>query len=193
MNKLDALKSELDYIINPNIRAFSEIAIGSLPDYFFEIPASSTGKYHPNYSLGSGGLLRHTRAAIRIAIELSRMDWWHFEKDELDLCIAALLIHDGYKSGIAKEFFTRADHPNIMASELRKNSLLANMLPKVQFEIILGMISKHMGQWCFDYKTKEKVLDVPQTKLEKFVHLCDYLASRKCLTMEFDVEVKREV
>jgi uncharacterized protein YbgA (DUF1722 family) len=49
-----------------------------------------------------------------------------------------------------------------------------------------------MGQWIYDYKTGEKVLDAPQTKLEKFVHLCDYLASRKCLEMNFDVDVRRE-
>ena len=192
MNKLDIFKNELAYILNPTIKEFAEKAIRSLPDYFFEIPASSTGRYHPNYSLGDGGLVRHTRAAIRIAIELARLNWWHFSSDELDLIIAALLIHDGYKSGVIKEQFTRADHPNVLRTELIKNASLNFILSTEQFNIILGMISKHMGQWCFDFKTHEKILDIPQTPLEKFVHLSDYLASRKCLEMNFETPILRE-
>ena len=41
-----------------------------LPNYFFEVPASSTGKYHPEFALGDGGLIRHTKVAVRIAYEL---------------------------------------------------------------------------------------------------------------------------
>ena len=193
MNKIDFFKNELGYILNPTIKHFTVLAIDSLPDYFFQIPASSTGKYHPNYSLGDGGLLRHTRAAIRIAIELSRLSWWHFTSEDLDLCLAALFIHDGYKSGVIKEQYTRADHPNVLKGELIRDSILCSILPQEQFDKILGMVSRHMGQWNFDFKTKERILDAPETVLEKFVHLCDYLASRKCLTMEFDVEIKREV
>jgi hypothetical protein len=193
IDKLDCFKNELEYILNPKIKEFAKMAIVSLPDYFFEIPASSTGKYHPNYSLGNGGLLRHTRAAIRIAIELARMSWFNFTADELDLCLVSLLVHDGYKSGVVQEKFSRADHPNIIAKKLKEDDVLSTYLPEEQFNIILGITKSHMGQWNRDYKTQEEILEKPQTKLEKFVHLCDYLASRKCLTMEFDVEVKREV
>ena len=44
--------------------------IDSLPDYFFEVAAASTGKYHPKYAQGEGGLVRHTKAAVKIAYEL---------------------------------------------------------------------------------------------------------------------------
>jgi hypothetical protein len=191
MNKAEVFQKELDYIKNPKIKEFADLAINSLPDYFFVIPASSTGKYHPAYTLGDGGLVRHTRSAVRIAVELGRMEWWHFSDDELDLCIAALLIHDGYKSGIVEERYTRIDHPNILRAELEKNPVLSKILPEEQFNIILGSVAKHMGQWNYDFKHIE-ILDKPQTKHEKFVHMCDYLASRKCLTMEFDVELKRD-
>lgn len=192
MNKVEYFRNELDYIKNPQIKAFATRAVELIPDYFFVIPASSTGKYHPEYSLGEGGLARHTRSAIRIAIELARLDWWGWKQDELDLCISALLVHDAHKSGVIQEKFTRSDHPNITRSELSNDSELRFMLSAEQFETFLNIIARHMGQWVFDSKTHEKVLDAPVTKLEKFVHLCDYLASRKCLTMEFDVPVIRE-
>ena len=45
-----------------------------LPDYFFSVSASSTGKYHPSFSLGNGGLLRHTKVVVKIAYELLAID-----------------------------------------------------------------------------------------------------------------------
>ena len=45
-----------------------------------------------------------------------------------------------------------------------------------------------MGEWNTDYKTKEEVLPLPESEMQKFTHLCDYLASRKMLEVNFDVE-----
>jgi hypothetical protein len=191
--KVEYFKKELAYILSPDIRALATMAVGSLPDYFFSVPASSTGKYHPAYSLGEGGLARHTRAAVRIAMELMRMDDYKFTPDEIDLAIAALLVHDGWKSGVVQETFSRADHPKVAALELQKNANLNTLLSPEQFEIYLRLVARHMGQWNKDYKSGMELMNKPETHLEKFVHLCDYLASRKCLTMDFDVEVAREL
>ena len=125
--KIKAFEDELNFIINPQIRLFAETAIGSLPDYFFEVPASSTGKYHPSYSLGSGGLLRHTRAAVRIAIELSRIEWWNFSQDEMDLIVVSLMLHDGWKSGLPKQEFSVADHPNVAVFALKQQTDLQTL------------------------------------------------------------------
>jgi hypothetical protein len=191
--KVEYFKKELAYILSPDIRALATMAVGSLPDYFFSVPASSTGKYHPAYSLGLGGLARHTRAAVRIAMELARMDDYKFTPDEIDLAVAALLVHDGWKSGVVQETYSRADHPKVAALELQKNANLNTLLSPEQFEIYLRLVARHMGQWNKDYKSGMELMNKPETPLEKFVHLCDYLASRKCLTMDFDVEVAREL
>ena len=70
MNKEEMFKSELGYIKNDKIKESAKTMINLLPDYFFHEAASSTGKYHPKYALGDGGLLRHTKAAVRFAYEL---------------------------------------------------------------------------------------------------------------------------
>ena len=49
--------------------ALSKI-IELLPDYWFVEAASSTGKYHPSYALGNGGLLRHSKFAAKLAYEM---------------------------------------------------------------------------------------------------------------------------
>ena len=41
-----------------------------------------------------------------------------------------------------------------------------------------------MGPWTKDYKGNE-VLPKPVNKYQKFVHMCDYLASRKFLNINF--------
>ena len=52
------------------IREDLKYLVSNLPDYFFEIEASSTGKYHPKFASGGHGLVRHTKVAVRIAYEL---------------------------------------------------------------------------------------------------------------------------
>jgi hypothetical protein len=192
--KEEAFSNELAYIKNPSIKEFAEKAVGLLPDYFYNIPASSTGKYHPAYSLENGGLYRHTKAAIRILVELYRMEKYScFGSDGLDLCIASLLVHDGWKSGINQAQFSVAEHPMLAVQVLLENKeKFAGTVSDAQLEIILGNIASHMGQWNKDYKTKAEIMPKPSTPLQKLVHLADYLASRKCLVMDFDIPVTRE-
>ena len=68
--KHEVLNRELNYIKDERIRKSCEIILDLLPDYFFSIPASSTGKYHPEFSLGERGLIRHVKAAVKIAKDL---------------------------------------------------------------------------------------------------------------------------
>ena len=42
-----------------------------------------------------------------------------------------------------------------------------------------------MGPWTKDHDGNE-VLEAPHTKYQNFVHMCDYLASRKFLEVPFD-------
>lgn len=192
MDKVKAFEKELSYIKNPQIKLFAEKAIESLPDYFFEIGASSTGRYHPQYAAGNGGLLRHTIAATRIAIELFRTELWAFTDDEKDLILAGLMVHDGYKLGKNHEKYTQAKHPLIIVFELSQNNELRSLLTDEQFEFLSGNISSHMGRWQFTYDTKEAVLPTPKTVGQRFSHLADYLASRKCLEFNFDVDLSSE-
>ena len=54
-----------------------------------------------------------------------------------------------------------------------------------EIEFIANIISKHMGQFNTDKKTGT-TLPKPDDSYSELVHLADYLASRKSLTMEFE-------
>ena len=54
-----------------------------------------------------------------------------------------------------------------------------------EIDLLCSVIKTHMGPWTTDYKGEE-VLEAPKTKYQNFVHMCDYLASRKFLLVPFD-------
>jgi hypothetical protein len=179
-------KTELALIKNDNIKKSGEILVSLLPKYFFDIPASSTLKYHPKYTTGKMGLYKHVKSAVRIAQELLVLEMYQniFTSDEQDLIILAIILHDGFKKGLIEEEYTRIDHPIIMANFILENKDKL-FLDDNQLKILTDAIKTHMGQWIYD-RNNNKILDKPTTKVQKFVHLCDYLASRKFLNVDFD-------
>ena len=183
-------KTELSYIKNERIRKSGKILVDLLPDYFFKIPASSTGKYHPKYTTGEYGLYKHVKAAVRIAKELLVLEMYQkiFNETEIDLIYLAIILHDGLKKGINEEKYTRFDHPILMANYIMDNKDKIDLTDN-ELEILTGAIKTHMGQWIYDFKG-DKVLDKPTNKIQKFVHLCDFLASRKILNVEFDKDLQ---
>lgn len=186
MNKSLKFSKELEYIKSEKIKNACQKMIELLPDYFFEVPASSTGKYHPEYALGEGGLLRHTKAAVRIAYELLNDPCIgdKYTQDEKDLMIMALILHDGLKSGLNHEKYTRFDHPILIADYIMDNEEELG-LEVEEIEFLCDAVKTHMGSWTTGYDGVE-VLEKPKTKYQNFVHMCDYLASRKCLLVPFD-------
>ena len=109
--------------------------INNIPEYILHEGASSTGKYHPDYATGDGGLLRHLKASVRIGKELldNPLIGNKYTDHQKDMMLFGLLIHDGLKRGLTEE-----------------------------------------------------ILEIPKTKYQSFVHMCDYLASRKFLEIRFD-------
>jgi 23S rRNA maturation-related 3'-5' exoribonuclease YhaM len=188
MNRIEIFKKELELIKNKDIKNFVEVCLNEVPDYFFYVAASSTGKYHPAYALGEGGLVRHTKAATRIAYELFRTDLYNYNSDQQDLILASLILHDTRKHGNNGSKWTVVEHPLLAAQAIRNSNGTLNQEYK---EIIAQNIETHMGKWTQDYKTGKEVLQKPKTGMQKFVHQCDYLASRKCLEFNFEAELSK--
>ena len=186
MEKVNCFKQELNYIFDTRLKENAKKLIELLPDYFFVIPASSTGKYHPSFALGEGGLVRHTKAAVRFGYELVNNGCVGnvFNDLEKDLIIIALIMHDGCKSGLVKSEYTVADHPLIVSKLIRDNSSKLT-LSEEELNLLCSMIDTHMGEFNKDYRGNA-ILPLPQNKYQKFVHMCDYLASKKFLDIKFE-------
>lgn len=158
-----------------------------IPDYFYKVPASSTGKYHPSFDHGNGGLLRHTQMTCEILKEFERMDEYK-NLNFFDMMVACIL-HDTFKNGYVDNGRTVSSHASIAADEFYDTYIyhkyskedLEETVGNVTYNydgelyrrvmIICDMIRTHMGQWG---------AIKPQTNSEKLVHLADYVVSRKC-------------
>lgn len=186
MERLEVLKDEINYIKDDRVKESLIYMINKLPDYFFTVEAASTGKYHPSYAQGDGGLLRHSKAAMRIGYELlsNPAIGDKYTDIQKDLMLMGLLLHDGLKLGFPQEKYTRFDHPILMANFIENES--ANLkISSDEVKFVADVIKTHMGVWTTDYRGNE-VLEKPKTKYQNFVHMCDYLASRKCILLPFD-------
>lgn len=174
--KIETFKNELDLIQSEKVKNLVKLALIKTNDKFFEVPASSTGKYHPNFASEKGGLVKHTKVAVLYGNFIINVECSNVHDDEKDLVIAALILHDSCKSGVNFENkYTAFTHP-LLVEELLINDLKGSTLEL--WKKINKLIVSHMGQWNTSKKDKE-VLPKPETKLQKIVHIADYLASRK--------------
>lgn len=176
---------ELSRIQNQNVRRSTETILDMLPDYFYEIPASSSGKYHPSFSLGDGGLVRHVKVAMRILEEMFRDEaFGKYDDYTKDLIRMALILHDGFKSGMTNSGHTCSEHPVIMSKFIldNKDKLL---ISEEDAKFVSSLIITHMGPWNKD-KAGNVIMPVPTTREELLVHLCDYIASRNFLNVYFE-------
>lgn len=181
----NCFNAELTQINSIFIKSFVRAMLEKVPEYFYVIPASSTGKYHPEFALGNGGLVRHTKAALRIAITFFENPILSpFNRDEKDIILASIMLHDTVKHGLIKQEYTVHEHP-LLVEKLWTSDMIPTMAPE-QAKIvnqIFSCIRSHMGPWTTsNYSHYE--LPKPEDKLERFVHMCDYISSKKWVILE---------
>lgn len=183
---MEHFEKELEWIEDESIRNMTKHVIKWMPDWFWYEPASSTGKYHPQYALGDGGLYRHTVAALKIAHCLFELEFMPFDKTERSYIMAAIMLHDSCKRGYNNKpsKYTLFEHPVIVYDWLMK---LKNdgIVDEPYVYIVSDLVASHMGQWNTS-KYSSIVLPKPVSPLQQFVHMCDYLASRKFLEVNFN-------
>lgn len=169
--RVAVFSAELQLIKNQDLRAFAEYCLVRVPEYFFTIPASSTGKYHPPFSLGRGGLVRHTKAVVQWHVDLQR--WW--EEDPIDEAIVALILHDSHKNGLGDQGqgkYTAKNHAEIAAEEVLRWGKEFG-LNTASLDLIYEGIKGHMGIWSSCFASR------PESQFAKKCSLADYCASRK--------------
>ena len=188
INKTKVFREELGWIVSPKIKAFAEALTECAPNYFFEVPASSTMKYHPPYALGEGGLVRHTKSCVKLMHEILELEMFNkYSQDQKDMMYTAMIAHDFFKHGLPESYskYTIATHPLVCANYIRGNAELCEMLQPEQIDFICGCIASHMGAFNTDYRTKKEILPKPKTGPQNLVHLCDMLASRRWINIDF--------
>ncbi len=192
MTKAEAIFThELNLIHDTTIKQFVIDCFDKLcPDYFWTCPCSTTGKYHPQVSLGVGGLVRHTKLAVWWGIELLHALGTSPELKNVstlqDEAIATLLLHDMIKNGKglnAQGYPLDRDvtgtHGVTLADKIFNNHDIPG-LDSDPFDRIYKGIAGHMGIWTTDSRYKPNNMVRPMIQaFANLIHLADYCASRK--------------
>ena len=174
---------------NEDIKAFAQNVIDAAPAYFFEVPASSSLKYHPAYACTVPlGLAKHTVALVRILNHMFGVESIanQFTSRERDLLRVSGIAHDMMKSGTQEEYernkYTKFDHP------LRAAKMIMEIdgIGVDERKFCARAIASHMGEWNVDKRNPDVVLPKPENKYQIILHLADYLASRKDIELKFD-------
>lgn len=171
----ELLSYEVAQIDDDEIRNFVKMTLDNVDPIHRIKPASSTGKYHPKYAAGEGGLIRHTKVVVRNIIELIRATpAIECEKDEL---IAAAIIHDMWKYPEGRDHeFTAFDHPALGGQWCKDHG----------FDTIGRLVAAHQGIWTTSRQMPGFENEQPRKFDEWCLHYSDLLASRTYLRCDFD-------
>ena len=160
-------------ITDADLRHFTNESLGKAPELFWTLPASSSGKHHPEQSNGEGGLVRHILACLYFLKEFTAM--YDLTQPEVDIITSALILHDIGKA-IAEPHDCTA--VRFLVWQLPPN-------PSDMLKDTISCVRWHMGRWstgstdCLSYERGNKIFPDHFSKLEAITHLCDYAASRK--------------
>lgn len=171
----ELLSYEVAQIDDFDIREFVKKTLDTVDPIHRIKPASSTGKYHPKYASGEGGLIRHIKVTVRNVIELIRATpAVESEKDEL---IAAAILHDMWKYPEGRDHeFTAFDHPALGGQWCKDHG----------FETIGRLIAAHQGIWTTSRQMPGFENEQPRKFDEWLLHYSDLMASRAYLACDFD-------
>jgi hypothetical protein len=195
-------QKELNLIHNSEIKQFVINCFDKLcPDYFWTCPCSTTGKYHPQVSLGVGGLVRHTKLAVWWGLELLKAIGRSPELKDIatlqDEVIATLLLHDMIKNGkglnaqgYPLDRGVTGTHGVALANKI--NEEILDYEGGISSERILTGIAGHMGIWTTDYKHRPNSVVLSNMRaFAQLIHLADYCASRKVDSIYSDLEQEK--
>lgn len=182
--RLQLFANELNDIKDAKLQAFAVKLLTNAPDYFFTVPASSSGKYHPYFAREEGGLVKHTRCVVFYAE--CNAESFDFDPHLRDLVIIAALAHDIKKQGdnnYGKH--TVWEHPELAYNfilETQKNN--PDLITVEDAIIIANAILCHMGKWSHhpEFTRGKKAYPMPVTLFDYALQSADYMASRTELT-----------
>lgn len=185
--KVSCFANELASITDNNLKEFVSIILEGTDDWFYHDPASTSGRYHPKFALGDGGLIRHTRAVVYWVKEIARSEMFNVNARQTELLVAGAIMHDIRKHTATGGYIAkhaRAAHDLVIETQAQNN----NLLSADEAKYIAEAVSTHMGIWGVRDGERK-----PTSDSEKLLHLADLMASRKEIILDiFDTTVQAQ-
>ena len=182
--KIAVFKPQLEKFETEEMRLYCEDMIEQIPDYIFEMPSSTSGKYHNATQCLPHGQIYHIIMFAEIMncrLALKGNQEKFKSSTQRDAMRCTPIFHDALKCGTNGSTFSVHDHPMLAGQWVREANVEHDIDKKVK-EAIARMCERHSGEWTSSKKSKI-VLPEPENAMELFVHECDYLSSRNNIDM----------
>lgn len=184
----------IESLENNNMKEFAVLILNDLPEYWWNVPASSSRKYHPQYVSGDYGLFYHSYAVCQFSIWAMGLEQYQnkFTSIERDAIKIVSLTHDGLKHGIEEKGHTVWEHPLLISERYKSYKGKVDVDDDI-IDFMSNIVSSHMGQWN-ENKKNSILLPKPLSEAQQLVHIFDYFASRKTCEINFEdvAPIKKE-
>lgn len=177
----------IDNLETDHMKKLAKFIFDNLPEYWYDVPASSSGKYHNFDCVGQYGLFIHSWRTKEFMKHMLTIDQYRnkFSPEERDGLQISAFVHDGEKQGTGEGKHTVFNHPVLMAQTILSYKGKIKDVDDSIIELMSKSIASHMGQWNVNSRSKQDPeLPKPESLAEELLHLCDYLASRKGVIVE---------
>lgn len=182
--KIAVFKPQLEKFETEEMRLYCEDMIEQIPDYIFEMPSSTSGKYHNATQCLPHGQIYHIIMFAEIMnyrLALKGNQEKFKSPVQRDAMRCTPIFHDALKCGTNGSTFSVHEHPMLAGQWVREAKVEHDIDEKIK-EAVARMCERHSGEWTSSKKSKT-VLPEPENAMELFVHECDYLSSRNNIDM----------
>jgi HD superfamily phosphohydrolase YqeK len=180
---LKAFAYELGKIKSPELLKITKQILLKCCDYCCDESASSTGKFHPSFSLGPGGLVKHIKAVCKNTETILRM-MPQYDGEDWDIPYIAAILHDCMKYTEYKQQYTHENHPNLMAAAIRQHKTDDTEL-NTKLERIASNVETHMSRFntC---RHSDDIMPPPTSMENMIVAIADMISAQKYFHVEFN-------
>ena len=188
--KIAVFEPLLNQFETEQMKAYCEDMIETIPDYIFEIPSSTSSKFHNATQCQPHGQIYHIIMFGEIMnhrLNLKGNKEKFKSPTQRDAMRCTPIFHDALKCGENGKQ-TVFDHPLLAGKWVRETKVEHDIDDKTK-EAIARMCERHSGEWVTSKKS-DLVLPEPENAMELFVHECDYLSSRNNIDMPIPNHLK---
>ena len=166
------------------MKLYCQDMIKQIPDYIFEMPSSTSGKYHNATQCLPHGQVYHIIMFAEIlnyllALKCNREKFRSAQQRDAMRCVP--IFHDAIKCGWDNGRYTVHEHPMLAGTWVREAQVEHNIDDRAK-EAIARMCERHSGEWTTSKKSKT-TLPEPENDMERMIHMCDILSSRNNIDM----------
>ena len=182
--KVAVFQPYLDKFETDEMRLYCADMIKRIPDYIFDIPSSTSGKYHNATQCQDHGQVYHMimfAEVLNYRLELKGNREKFKSAVQRDAMRCTPFFHDAIKCGLNGGIYSVHDHPMLAGQWVRETKVEHDIDDKIK-DVIARMCERHSGEYTTAAKNKV-VLPEPENAMEFFIHECDVLSSRKTIDM----------